>query len=523
MEREPLFPAYSQGSGERNTGACRMRAEDSIKDVRLKKLEEMRLEGEPPYPNGFRRTTTTEALQERFDASSSEDLEGVEERFALAGRIVAMRDFGKSCFLHIQDESGRLQLYLRKNVVGDGAYANFRRWADIGDLLGAEGRLFRTRTGELTLQVDRYQLLAKALRPLPEKFHGLRDIELRYRKRYLDLMVNPDVRATFRLRAEIIRWIRGFFDGKGFLEVETPMMHPIAGGATARPFKTFHNALEQSLYLRIAPELYLKRLLVGGFTKVYELNKNFRNEGLSTRHNPEFTMIEFYEAYARYEDFMSLTEELLCGLLNDLFGTHRITYQGVELDFTPPWRRLSLEEALADQGGFSEGETKDPAALRATCERVGIDTGKMGSHGELLAALFERIVEERLIQPTFVTHYPLAVSPLARSTEGRSDRVDRFELYVAGREVANGFSELNDPEEQRRRFLDQVEKRRQGDDTAQEMDEDFLEALEFGMPPAAGEGIGMDRLVMLLTDSPSIRDVILFPQMRSEKGIPQKP
>jgi len=495
-----------------------MRAEDAIRDVRLKKLDQMRLEDEPLYPNSFRRNTNTEALQERFGEASSDDLERVEEGFSLAGRIVAMRDFGKSCFLHMQDESGRLQLYLRKNIVGEEAYEKFKRWVDIGDLFGADGRLFRTKTGELTLQVDRYELLAKALRPLPEKFHGLRDIELRYRKRYQDLIVNPSVRATFRMRAEIIRWIRGFFDRKGFLEVETPMMHPIAGGAAARPFATYHNALEQSLYLRIAPELYLKRLLVGGLAKVYELNKNFRNEGLSTRHNPEFTMIEFYQAYAGYEDFMSMTEELICGLLTDLLGTHCITYQGMDLDFTPPWGRLSLERALVEYGGFSEDETRDLTALRATCERVGIERIENVGHGELLVELFEQTVEEKLIQPTFVTQYPVEVSPLARSTEGRPDRVDRFELYVAGREVANGFSELNDPEEQRRRFVDQVEKRRQGDETAQQMDEDFVEALEFGMPPAAGEGIGMDRLVMFLTDSPSIRDVILFPQMRPEKG-----
>lgn len=496
-----------------------MRAEDSIKDVRLGKIEQMRAEGVSPYPNRFRRNATAEALQERFRDVDSDGLERVEERFALAGRIMSMRNFGKSCFLHVLDETGQLQLYLRKNIVGEEAYDRFKRWSDVGDWVGAEGRLFRTRTGELTLQVERLEILSKALRPLPEKFHGLRDIELRYRKRYQDLIVNPSVRATFRMRAEIIRRIRGFFDGRGFLEVETPMMHPIAGGAAARPFKTYHNALDQPLYLRIAPELYLKRLLVGGFARVYELNKNFRNEGLSTRHNPEFTMIEFYEAYARYEDFMSLTEELLCGLLDELCGTRSITYQGVGLDFTPPWKRLSVEQALVDYGGFSQGEIEEPAAVRSACERCGIERVEGMSHGELLVALFEETVEEKLIQPTFVTQYPVEVSPLARSMEGRSDRVDRFELFVAGREVANGFSELNDPEEQRRRLLAQVEKRRQGDDTAQQMDEDFVEALEFGMPPAAGEGIGIDRLVMLFTDSASIRDVILFPQMRPEKGI----
>jgi lysyl-tRNA synthetase class 2 len=499
-----------------------MGAEEDIKAVRLKKLSEMRLEDGPAYPNRFRRNATTEALQGRYREASAEALEGMEDRFALAGRVMSMRDFGKSCFAHVQDESGQLQLYLRKNVVGEEAYDRFKRWADIGDLLGAEGSIFRTRTGELTLQVERFEILAKALRPLPEKFHGLRDVEVRYRKRYQDLITNPDVRSTFRMRAEIIRRVRSFFDARGFLEVETPMMHPIAGGAAARPFKTFHNALDQSLYLRIAPELYLKRLLVGGFTKVYELNKQFRNEGLSTRHNPEFTMIEFYEAYAGYEDFMALTEKLFCGLLDDLVGSRSITYQGVGLDFTPPWRRLSLEQALVEEGGFSQQEIEDLSALRATCRRCGIEGLENASHGELLVELFEQTVEEKLIQPTFVTQYPVEVSPLARSEEGRTDRVDRFELYVAGREVANGFSELNDPEEQRRRFLEQVEKRRQGDDTAQQMDEDFLEALEFGMPPAAGEGIGMDRLVMLLTDSPSIRDVILFPQMRPERGVARK-
>jgi lysyl-tRNA synthetase class 2 len=499
-----------------------MRAEDSIRDVRLNKTEQMRDEGKGPYPNTFRPTATAGEILERFGKASGEDLEGVEERFALAGRMMSVRDFGKSCFVHVQDETGRLQMYLRKNVVGEESYDQFKRWADIGDLVGAEGRLFLTRTGELTLQVERYEILAKALRPLPEKFHGLRDIELRYRKRYQDLIVNPSVRAAFRMRAEIVRRVRAFFDQRGFLEVETPMMHPIAGGAAARPFETFHNALEQPLFLRIAPELYLKRLLVGGFTKVYELNKNFRNEGLSTRHNPEFTMLEFYEAYARYEDFMSLTEELICGLLDELVGSRTITYQGADLDFTPPWRRLTLEQALVEDGGFAQGEIEDTAALKALCKRCGIERSDTLSHGELLVELFEEIVEEKLIQPTFITQYPVEVSPLARSSDGSEGRVDRFELFIAGREVANGFSELNDPEEQRRRLLDQVDKRRQGDDTAQQMDEDFVEALEFGMPPAAGEGIGVDRLVMLFTDAASIRDVILFPQMRPEKGVSHK-
>ncbi len=499
-----------------------MGAEDSIREVRLRKLDEMRRTGRPPYPNDFRRNTLTGILRERFAEASPEELEGRKERFALAGRLMAIRDFGKSCFAHLQDEAGRLQLYFRKNLLGEEAYARFKKWTDIGDIVGVEGGLFRTRTGELTLQVERVELLAKSLRPLPEKFHGLRDVEQRYRKRYQDLIVNPSVQATFRLRAEIIRWIRRFFDERGFLEVETPMMHAVPGGAAARPFKTYHNALDQHFYLRIAPELYLKRLLVGGFSKVYELNKNFRNEGLSTRHNPEFTMIEFYEAYTDYEAFMALTEELFCGLLDDLLGTRRIVYQGMELDFTPPWRRLTMEEALVEMGALGEGGIEDLDALRERARALGIEKAGKMSRGELLVELFEETVEEKLVQPTFVTQYPVEVSPLARSNGERPDRVDRFELFVAGREIANGFSELNDPEEQRRRFLEQAAKRREGDETAQEMDEDFLEALEFGMPPAAGEGIGLDRLVMLLTDAPSIRDVILFPQMRPEKGAPRK-
>ncbi len=498
-----------------------MSTEDNLRETRLKKMERMQEGGDTLYPNQFRRDSLTALLHDKFRDHSSEELGKLGERFALAGRIMTLRNFGKSCFLTVQDQSGLIQLYVQKNIIGDEEYDKFKKGLDIGDIIGVEGELFRTKTEELTLKVEKYQLLVKAIRPLPEKFHGLKDIELRYRKRFLDLITNPSVRATFRTRAEILRGIRNFFDERGFLEVETPMMHPIVGGAAARPFMTHHNTLDQDLYLRIAPELYLKRLLVGGLEKVYEVNKNFRNEGLSTRHNPEFTMLEFYEAYSSFEDFMSLTEDLVCGLLQDMFQTQRISFQGTELDFSPPWKKVTLTQALQEVSGLSDEEINDPVVLRERCRGLGVEMPEGSSLGELLLELFEQTVEEELIQPTFVTHYPVDVSPLARSNEANPQVVDRFELFIAGREVANGFSELNDPKEQRRRFSRQVEMREKGDDTAQLMDEDYLEALEFGMPPAAGEGIGIDRLVMILTDSPSIRDVILFPQMRPEKGPPQ--
>jgi len=495
-----------------------MSVEDSLRSVREEKVRQMVQEGVLPYPSGFRRDRSTGELSASFGQIATEDLEKSTERFSLAGRVVSLRDFGKSCFAHLQDEAGRLQIYLQKNSLGEADYRRFKAWVDIGDIVGVTGGLFRTRTGELTLRVDTWRMLSKAVRTLPEKFHGLKDVELRYRKRYLDLIANPSVQEVFRTRARTLGFIRRFFDDRGFLEVETPMMHPIPGGASARPFTTHHHALDQTLYLRIAPELYLKRLLVGGLGKVYELNKNFRNEGLSTRHNPEFTMIEFYEAHADYERFMSLTESLVCGLLLELRGTWVLPYQGVELDFTPPWKRLSVLRSLQEVGGFAAADLGEESRLRTLCRDAGMQNLDGKSGGELLAELFEETVEAHLKQPTFITHYPVEVSPLARASDTCKGVVDRFELFVGGREVANGFSELNDPAEQRRRFQKQAEKVRQGDETAQRMDEDFLEALEFGMPPAAGEGIGIDRLVMILTDCPSIRDVILFPQMRPETG-----
>lgn len=494
-----------------------MATDNPLREVRLAKLAQVRSEGGVGYPNRFRRTDFAGSLRERFAGASPETLQGLDDTFRLAGRVMTIRDFGKSFFLHLQDETGQLQLYFQRQTLGDEAYGRLKRTLDAGDILGAEGRLFRTRTRELTLHVIRCELLAKALRSLPEKFHGLRDIEIRYRKRYLDLIANPSVRETFRKRTEIIRSVRAFFDSRGFLEVETPMMHPIAGGAAARPFETYHNALDRKLFLRIAPELYLKRLLVGGFGKVYELNRQFRNEGLSTLHNPEFTMIEFYEVYATHQDFMEMTEELLEELLLKVLGKTRVPYQGIELDFSRPWRRVSLEEAVQAAFALSSAALDDPETLRRHAMDQGVPLAEGLSRGEILLELFEQRVESTLLQPTFVTDYPVEVSPLARSQDDKPGYAERFELFVAGRELANGFSELNDPVEQRRRFEQQMAKRRLGDETAHQLDEDFLEALEHGMPPAAGEGIGVDRLVMLLTDSPSIRDVILFPQMRPER------
>jgi len=400
--------------------------------------------------------------------------------------------------------------------VGEEAFSWFKK-LDLGDILGVEGTLFRTRTGELTLSVQRFVLLTKSLLPLPEKYHGLTDVESRYRQRYLDLLVNPEVRQVFARRAAIISLMRQFLESRGFLEVETPMMQPIPGGATARPFITHHHALDMDLYLRIAPELYLKRLVIGGFERVFELNRNFRNEGLSTLHNPEFTMLEFYQAYATYEDLMVLTEELFCFISQNLLGDLRLTYQGQEIDLTPPWRRLDLRESLTELGGIPAEKVRDPQALLDLARKEGVDLRPGEGYGRALTKLFDLLVEAKLQQPTFIVGYPTETSPLSRRNDENPEVVDRFELFLAGREMANAFSELNDPEDQRRRFEKQMQAREAGDQEAQMLDEDFLTALEHGMPPTAGEGIGIDRLVMLFTDSPSIRDVILFPQLRPER------
>ncbi|MEW6429189.1 MAG: lysine--tRNA ligase [Thermodesulfobacteriota bacterium] len=436
--------------------------------------------------------------------------------FRIAGRILGLRRFGKAAFLHLQDESGRMQVYIKKDVVGEDAYELFKKF-DIGDIAGFSGTLFHTSTGELTLQGESFRLISKSLRPLPEKFHGLTDVETRYRQRYVDLIVNPEVRQTFRKRVEIIRLVRDFLVNRGFLEVETPMMHAIAGGATAKPFKTHHNALDMALYLRIAPELYLKRLLVGGFERVFEINRNFRNEGLSTRHNPEFTMLEFYQAYATYEDLMDLTEEMLSWITSEVCGTMMITYQGQPVDMAPPWKRYTMDEALIEVGEVDPAILNDRGQLAALLRRQGIELPATAGIGKAKTELFEALVEEKLIDPTFITAYPTEVSPLARRNGANPEVTDRFELFITGRELANAFSELNDPVDQRQRFEKQIAERGDDEEIFPEMDRDFVRALEYGMPSAAGEGIGIDRLVMLLTDSPSIRDVILFPHLRPEK------
>ncbi len=435
--------------------------------------------------------------------------------YTIAGRIMALRKFGKAAFLHIQDPSGRIQIYVKRDEVGQDNYAIFKK-LDIGDIAGFIGTLFVTKTGELSLKAKITNPITKSLRPLPEKFHGLTDVETRYRQRYVDLIVNPEVKETFKKRVEIIRLVRDFLNNRGFMEVETPMMHPIAGGATAKPFKTHHNALDMTLYLRIAPELYLKRLMVGGFERVFEINRNFRNEGLSTRHNPEFTMLEFYQAYATYHDMMDITEEMVSWISSEVTGTMHIKYQGQEVDLTPPWCRMTMAASLTEIGGIAPEIVADDKQIVQLAQDKGINIDQNTGPGKARTELFELLVEEKLIDPTFITAYPTEVSPLARRNADDPSITDRFELFITGREIANAFSELNDPIDQRQRMEKQIAQRGDDEEVFPELDQDFLRALEYGMPPAAGQGIGIDRLVMLLTDSPSIRDVILFPHLRSE-------
>jgi lysyl-tRNA synthetase class 2 len=483
---------------------------------RYRKVEKIREEGGNPYPNDQRVAGTAASARAAAEGIAPEELHGKAVRVDLAGRITAVRHFGKAAFLSLSDRTGRLQAYLKKDILGADEYERFLSLADVGDIAHVEGILFVTRTGELTVEASSFRILSKGLRPLPEKWHGLSDVETRYRQRYVDLIVNEDVRAVFRTRARIISFIRSFLCGRDFLEVETPMMQPVAGGATARPFVTHHNTLDMDLYLRIAPELYLKRLLVGGFERVFEINRNFRNEGISTMHNPEFTMIEFYQAYATYEDLMALTEEMVSSLALELFGKTTVAYQGEEIDFAAPWERLSVAAATARYGGFDEARLSNPAYLAECAASASIPVKPGTAPGKLLVELFEAVAERKIKGPTFVTEYPVEVSPLSRKNDERPSIVDRFELFVLGREIANAFSELNDPVDQRERFEEQLRQRERGDEEAHFMDEDYVRALEYGMPPAAGEGIGIDRLVMLFTDSPSIRDVILFPQLRKE-------
>lgn len=490
--------------------------DNEITRQRRAQLQELRERGNA-YPNDFRRNILAQELHARYGDKDKEQLETETEKFSLAGRMMSRRVMGKASFAHIQDMSGRIQLFIRRDDLAEDAYAQFRKW-DIGDLIAVTGSVFRTKTGELSIQADSIRLLAKSLRPLPEKFHGLSDQEIRYRQRYLDLITNETTRQTFQIRTRVINHIRAYLAGCGFLEVETPMMQAIPGGAAARPFITHHNSLDMDLYLRIAPELYLKRLVVGGFEKVFEINRNFRNEGLSLQHNPEFTMLEFYWAYAGYEDMMSLTETLLRSLAAEVKGDTVVEYQGETYDFGMDFRRLTLQDAvLAHNPELTAGDLDDLDRLRNIAAGKGIEVKDTYGAGKLQVELFEKTVEAQLKQPTFITGYPVEVSPLSRRNEAQPDLADRFELFIGGREIANGFSELNDPDDQAERFRIQAEGKASGDEEAMHYDADYITALEYGMPPTAGEGIGIDRLVMLLTDSASIRDVILFPQLRTKE------
>ena len=486
-------------------------------EQRRRKLGELRCRGEA-YPNTFRREDLAVDLANEYGELSKQALAETPVEVTVAGRVMLRRVMGKASFITLEDPSGRIQCYVRRDDVGEEGYADFRHLWDLGDIAGVRGTLMKTNTGELTVHAREAGLLVKALRPLPEKHHGLADRELRYRHRHLDLIVNEESRDVFRIRARLVTALRRFFDERGYLEVETPMMHPIPGGAAARPFVTHHNALDTNLYLRVAPELYLKRLVVGGFERVYEINRCFRNEGLSPRHNPEFTTVEFYQAFADYVDLMDLTEELLRELLQDVAGGTSITFEGREIDFGPAIPRRRMTTAVAAETGIAEADLLDETRLGEIARGMNISVEPDWGWGRLLMEVFEARVEANLVAPTFVTHYPLEVSPLARKSAEDPRLTDRFELFVAGREIANGFSELNDPEEQADRFARQAELKDRGDLEAMHYDKDFLAALEHGMPPTAGEGIGVDRLAMLLTDSSTIRDVVLFPQLRGTGG-----
>ncbi|HUL91459.1 MAG TPA: lysine--tRNA ligase [Burkholderiales bacterium] len=491
--------------------------ENQIIAERRARLAELRRHGSA-FPNDFRREHLAADLHKTWGDKSNEELEPRHIAVSLAGRVMLKRVMGKASFATVQDMSGRIQLYVTRDAVGEAAYEAFKHY-DLGDIVGAKGTLFKTKTGELSLKTAELRLLVKSLRPLPEKFHGLADQEQKYRQRYVDLIMSEETRAVFRTRSRIVEAIRGFMAAKGFLEVETPMMQPIPGGANAKPFKTHHNALDMELYLRVAPELYLKRLVVGGFEKVFEINRNFRNEGISTRHNPEFTMLEFYEAYRDYRYLMDFTEEMLREMAKQVLGTLQLGYGEYVIDLAKPFERLTIIDAIRKfhpEISASDVATRD--GVIAVLKKRGIDFGQHAKAGlgALQLHLFEETTEARLVQPTFVVDYPAEVSPLARRSDANPEVTDRFELYIAGREVANGFSELNDPEDQAARFEEQAKAKAAGDEESMYYDADYIRALEYGLPPTAGEGIGIDRLVMLFTNSPSIRDVLLFPHLRRE-------
>ncbi len=489
--------------------------ENKLIAERRGKLDALRKLGNA-YPNDFRRNSVAGELHQTFDKHDDDALREEHVVVSVSGRMMAKRVMGKASFVKLQDRTGQIQLRLERDRLPEGVYQAFKKW-DVGDIVGACGELFRTNTGELTVRADDVQLLTKSLRPLPEKWAGLSDQETRYRQRYVDLIINESSRNVFRKRSQIITYMRSFLEAADFLEVETPMMQTTPGGAIARPFTTHHNALDMQLYLRIAPELNLKRLVVGGFERVYEINRNFRNEGVSTQHNPEFTMMEAYRAYADYNDWMDMTEAMLHGMSEAILGTTIVKYQGEEFDFGKPFSRMTVEQAIeAYNPDFDMSRVRDRAYLVEVCEELGIAVQDNYGAGKLQTEIFDATGERKLREPTFITHYPTEVSPLSRENDADPFVTDRFELFIAGREIANGFSELNDPEDQAARFRAQVENREAGDDEAMAFDHDYIRALEFGMPPAAGIGIGIDRLVMLFTDSASIRDVLLFPHMRPE-------
>ncbi len=483
-------------------------------EKRKEKNRELKENGVNLFPNNFSVSHTIKDIMAIVD-DSPESLKEGSQTFSVAGRMMAINKMGKSSFVRFKDRTGILQAYVARDKVGEEAFALFKK-LDIGDFIGFKGSMFQTKTGEWTLLADSCELVCKSFRPLPEKFKGLTDPEKRFRQRYVDLIMNEDVRDIFIKRSKIVQAVRTFLLERDYLEVETPMMQPIAGGAEATPFVTHHNALDMELYLRIAPELYLKRLVVGGFERVFEINRNFRNEGVSTRHNPEFTMIEFYQAYATYEDLMDITEEMFAFVAEEATGSAEIIYQGEKIDFGKKWNRIPLLKSLIDIGGVDESILDNLEALLAFAKTKDIHITKSDRIGKVITKLFDELVEPKLIQPTFITGYPVEVSPLSRRSDDDPELTERFELFIAGREIANGFSELNDPEDQRERFLQQVADKEAGNDEAHNMDQDYIEALEYGLPPTAGEGIGIDRLAMLLTDSPSIREVILFPLMKKK-------
>jgi lysyl-tRNA synthetase class 2 len=482
--------------------------------VRFDKLHRLQERNENPYKNGFEPSALATELHQKYGEKTKEELESLAQACSVAGRIMAIRDFGKAAFVRLKDRTGLIQLFIQKDRLGPEGYARYKE-LDIGDIVYSKGTVFKTKTGELSVHSDTLELVTKSLRPLPEKYHGISDVEIKYRQRYLDLIMSQETQDTFRKRSKIIEALRQFFIDADFLEVETPMMHPIAGGATARPFVTHHNALDMKLYMRIAPELYLKRLVVGGFERVFEINRNFRNEGISIKHNPEFTMLEFYQAYATFEDLMDSMEKLFQQVSSKVLGSQTITYQGTEIHLGGVWERISVEDAIIKYTDFKDrSQLRVRQALLDYGKKKSLPMNPKDSVGGLMMVIFDEEVESKLIQPTFVTHHPSDISPLSRKNEKDPFIVDRFELYIFGREMANAFSELNDPIDQKERFEAQVEAKNAGNEEATDMDEDYVTALEYGMPPTAGAGIGIDRLVMLLTDSASIRDVILFPLMR---------